>query len=420
MIGGLRGRRPNHGLSRGPSPEGDDAPIVVLDLGSSRALAMAARRDGEGIEPLGFAEVPCRGLRRGVVADLEEAGRGADTALRELGAKLGIDTGAVVLAVSGAHLAGETVRGDRAIVPRGRTITHADVAAAVENSKCAPLPPDREIVQALPCEFRVDGGPPLHRPQGLTGGALEAVTYLVTGASAELQNLESALARHGRRVDGLVLAGLASGIAVLDAEEIESGAAVVDIGAGTTDLAVFAGGALVYAASLPVGAGLVTSDIGKLLKTSPEEAERLKLDGGAAWAQDVDDAEEVSVRQIGVPETRPMSRRVLAEIIESRMEELAVMVRQHLERSGYATLLPGGVALTGGGSRLPSVSRLFEQVLGESSVRLAAPSLDGEAPRPECAVSVGLAQFALHNRETRPRPDPLHRVRSLLAIRRSP
>lgn len=397
---------------RGRSPAGEI--VVVLDLGSSRALAMAARRSGEGIEPLGFAETPCRGVHRGVIADLDGAARAGDTALRELGARTGVDTAAVVLGVSGAHLAGESRRAERTIVPRGRTITHADVAAAVEEAKRAPLPPDRERVQALPCEFRVDGGPPLHRPQGLTGGALEAQVYVVTGAGAELQNLESVLARHGRRSAGFVFAGLASGIAVLGGEQMEAGAAVVDIGAGTSDLAVFANGALVYAASIPVGSGLVTSDIGKLLKTSPEEAERLKLECGSAWADEVDEGEDVSVRQIGTDAPSPMSRRMLAEIVGCRMEELAVVIRQHLERSGHAGVLPGGVALVGGGSRLPDTARLFASVLGESNVRLATP------PHGESAVAVGLAQFTLHNQEAATdRPSPLRRVRSLLSLRRS-
>ncbi len=404
--------------------ERGEAPLVALDLGSSRALALAARAEGEGVEVLGFAEAPCKGVRRGIVNDLEATARAADAALRELGASLGIETGAVTLSVGGAHVEGTTGQGATTVAPRGRTITHGDVAEVVDRSKAAMFPPDRELFQALPREFRIDGEGNIHRPLGMSGGRLEVVTYLVSGQSAHLQNLERAVAMHGRRVEGMVLSPLAAGIAVLGQEEIESGAAVVDVGAGKTDLAVFAGGSLVYSATVPVGAGMVTSDVSKLLKTSPEEGERLKIECGSAWSKGVGEGETVEVRQIGVPEPRPMQRRVLAEIIESRMAELATMIGQHLERSGYAALLPGGVALTGGGSRLAGTEELFGEtlrgVLRGVRVRSAWPRLPSGERRPEFAAAVGLAQFGLQNHEE---AGPggrgaLGRVRSLFALRR--
>jgi len=203
----------------------------------------------------------------------------------------------------------------------------------------------------------------------------------------------------GKRVELMVLQPLASGLGVLTAEDLDMGCAVVDIGGGTTDVAVFSGGGLIHTACLPLGGQLVTSDLSKLLKTSPEEAERLKLHDGAAIAKMIDENETVEVLQLGQTHSRPMQRRVLCEIIESRMREIATMVRQQIEKSGMYGMLPGGVVLTGGGSQLYGTDKLFEKVLQHMRVRLGAPQMGGELSsaldRPEMATAIGLARFAL-------------------------
>jgi len=248
---------------------------------------------------------------------------------------------------------------------------------------------------ALPREFKIDGQSGIQKPVGMVGSRLEVSTFLATAETAQIQNLERALAMTGRKAAMLVPQPLASGLGVLRPEEIELSSAVVDIGAGGTQIAVFVNGSIVYAAYVPVGSGHVSSDISKLLKTSPEEAERLKH-LGAAVAEDVRGGDMVEVMQIGQIQARPLDRRVLCEIIESRMKELATMVRQQLERSGHFATLPGGIAMTGGGSLLEGAVKQFETVMGHHRVRLGVPQeLGQQVHSPSLAAAAGLARFAL-------------------------
>jgi cell division protein FtsA len=261
------------------------------------------------------------------------------------------------------------------------------------------ISPDREQIQALPREFRIDGQRGIKRPIGMNGSKLEVVTYIVTGQSTHIQNIEKAVAMAGRRVEQMVIQPLASGLGVLNEEERDLGTAVVDIGGGTTDIGVFTGGSIAFSATVPVAGLLVTSDLSKLLKTSPEEAERLKLESGNAVPKLVSDEDSVNVMQLGHTQYRPLQRRVLVEIIESRMRELAMMVKQQIEKSGMMGMLPGGVVLTGGGSLLPGTEKLFSDILKNSRVRVAVPHLDGpHSPtinQAGMATIAGLARFGV-------------------------
>ncbi|MCC7230189.1 MAG: cell division protein FtsA [Fimbriimonadaceae bacterium] len=285
------------------------------------------------------------------------------------------------------------------IYPRSRQITREDVLQVINHSRQLVIPPDRELIQALPREFKIDGQRGIQRPIGMNGSKLEVTTYIVTGQSTHIQNIEKAVAMSGRRVDQLLVSSIASGLGVLSPDEIELGAAVVDIGEGVTDIGIFQGGSIAYSASIPVGGGLVTSDISKLLRTSPEEAERLKVFHGSAVSAAVDERDSVDVTQLGHPSPRPLQRKVLCEITESRMRELAVMVRQQIEKSALYAVLPGGVVLTGGGSQIQDCERLFSDVLKHLRVRRAEPKLYGgqgmETDRSGLAVSAGMARFAI-------------------------
>lgn len=376
--------------------------VSVLDLGTSKAACLVAEPDERhGIRVLGFAEGECKGVRRGVVADLEEAARAVDGVCRRAQQESGRDIDTLFVSIGGGQVECHEGKGFVPIYPRMRTITRDDVLQVVNHSRQVALPPDREQIAALPRDFRVDGQSGISKPVGMVGSRLEVSTFLATAESAQIQNLERALVMTGRRVEAVAPAALASGLGVLNSQDLEGGAAVVDIGAGGTQVAVFDNGSVVYSAFIPVGSGHVTSDLSKLLKTSPEEAERLKRlgeaeSGGAASGSSVE------VLQIGQVQPRALDRRVLCEIIESRMRELATMVRQQLERSGKAATLAAGVVLTGGGSRLAGTDRLFESVMGHGKVRVAAPKLGAagrEAERPELATAVGLARFALDTDE---------------------
>lgn len=348
-----------------------------------------ATGDGD-LHVVARAEAPSRGLRRGVPTDLDETAKSIDTAVREVQRTVGSEIESLIVSVSGAHLEGLNGQGYKPIVPRGRHITYQDVMEVVTHSRSLVLPPDREQVQAIPREFRVDGIRDVKRPIGMGGGTLEAITFIVTGSVSAVQNVERAVTITGRKVDQMVVSPLAAGLGVLTQEEIDLGAVVVDIGAGTTDVGIFTHGSLSSAISLPVGAGLVTSDLSKLLKASPEEAERLKIAHGLAVSKGLSERETVEVTQLGQNEARPLQRKVLCEIAEARLREIAVMVAQHIEKAGLSGTLPGGVVLTGGGAKMTGMDKLFGEELRSGKVRVAQEVGTGSA------VALGLARFVLH------------------------
>lgn len=374
--------------------------VSVLDLGSTKAVCLCAESDGAGgvdVRAVGVAE--CKGLRRGVVSDLEETASAIQSAIRKAQTLAGEEITSLIVSIGGTHVEGLNAQGFVPIYPRSRAISREDVLQVINHSRQHMIPPDREQIQALPREFRIDGQRGIRKPIGMNGSKLEVVTYIVTGQTTHIQNIEKAVSMAGKRIDQMVLQPLASGVAVLTDEEMELGTAVVDIGGGTTDIGVFAGGSVAFSATVPVAGLLVTSDLSKLLKTTPEEAERLKLDSGYSLSKGVTDDESVSVMQLGQTQFRPLQRRVMVEIIESRMRELATMVKQQIEKSGMVGMLPGGVVLTGGGSHLPGTDKLFADVLKHLRVRVAEPEIAGNSAailnQPGMATAVGLAKFAL-------------------------
>ncbi len=374
--------------------------ITVLDLGSTKTTCLAASADEEGgIRVEGLAVTETKGVRRGVITDLEAAARSIDTAIRRVQAETKQEIGSVVVGVGGSHIEGINAQGFVPIYPRSRAITREDVLQVINHSRQIVIPPDREMIQSLPREFRVDGQKNIQKPIGMNGSKIECVTYIVTGQATQLQNLEKVVSMSNHKVEQMVLQPLASGLGALTQEQIELGSAVIDLGGGLTEIAVFSGGSIAFTASIPIGGSLVTSDISKLLKTSPEEAERLKVEHGNALARNVAENESVEVKQLGQDELRPLQRKVLCEIIESRMRELALMVKQQIEKSGMYGLLPGGVVMTGGGALLNGTQELFEEVLRHLRVSHFEPKVDaighGMSDTPGMAASLGMARFAV-------------------------
>lgn len=378
--------------------------VFVLDLGSTKAVCLAARPTSTGgIEVVAMAQAECRGVKRGAVADLDESALAVGEVTRKVASALGEDIGRLTVAIGGNHVEGVNAQGFVPIVPQSRPINSDDVLRVINHSRQMMMPPDREQIQAIPREFRVNGQRGIDKPIGMNGSKLEVITYIVTGHTPNVQNLERVVQMAGLKVDSMVLMPLASGLGVLSDQDRELGVVVVDIGGGTSDLAVFANGCIAYHASLPIGGQLVTSDLSKLLKTTPEEAERLKLKYGSAVAELVPEGDQIDVTQISQDVSRPMQRRVFCEIVESRMRELAIMVRQQIEKSGLTGMLPGGVVLTGGAAQLPGTEELFEANLAHMRVRRASPKAEGQLKhslnRPEYATSMGLARFALESVE---------------------
>jgi cell division protein FtsA len=352
-------------------------PVFVLDIGTSKVVCLAASLSEKGpmkVQAIGIAT--SKGVKRGAIVDLAEVSGAIQLAIQRVESDLGQKVTDLLVNVGGTEVEGTVGQGLVPIFPRSRSITREDVLQVINHSRQIMLPPDREMVQSIPREFRIDGQRGIQKPIGMNGSRLEVSTFIVTSPMSLVQNLESAIGTTGGRIDQFCLGGLASALGVATEEEIESGVVVLDIGAGKTDLVVLSGGSINYAATLPIGAGHVTSQ-----------------------AKSVREDESVDVVQLGQTTPRPLQRRVLCEIIESRMREIATMTWQHVERSGMVGMLPGGLVLTGGGSRLPATDELFADTVRHLRVRQTEPSEKAARDAVGLACALGLARYGLQCQE---------------------
>ncbi|HRJ27203.1 MAG TPA: cell division protein FtsA [Fimbriimonadaceae bacterium] len=378
--------------------------LFVLDIGSTKVacLAIAVTPEGE-MEIAGAGVAPQKGMQRGVVTDLESTAMAISDAVRQAQQQAGFSGSGLLVSVGGPHVEGVNTQGIVPIYPRSRPINRDDILQVINHSRQVMMPPDREMIQALPREFRVDGQRGVKKPIGMSGSKLEVFTYILTGQTTHLSNLDRAVQLAGYRIDQMVFGPLATAAAVMSPEEQELGCVLVDLGGGTTDVGVYSGGTLVASACIPIGGQHVTNDLSKLLKTSPEEAERLKVRFGAAMGAGVSEDDSVDVLQIGQSQPRPMARKVLCEIIESRMREIALIVRQQIEKSGLNGLLPAGVVLTGGGAEMEKTPEVFESVLKHMRARLGSTSVEGPHAellnRPGMATVIGLAKVGAESEE---------------------
>ncbi len=381
----------------------NDQAVFTLDLGSSKVAILASTLDEAGkLSVQEISSAPNRGVTRGVITDMDLTREAIAEALKGMRG-FGIPE-EVVVNIGGSQLEGINAQGFHPIVPAGRAITSADVLSVINHSRQVRPEPDREQIAALPREFKVDGERGITKPIGLAGNRLEVVTHIVTAPIANIRNIECVVESAGIKVSDIIPGPLAVGLALLSDQERQDGAAVVDIGASTTSISIYSNGTLLHCQVLPIGSGSVTSDLSKLLRMAPEEADHLKRKHGRAIGLRKEDESTVEVRQIGQSQPRHLHRKVLFEIIESRMRELATLVGQHLEKSGMRGMLPGGVVVTGGGSLLPGTPQLFAQVLGEPNTRLGTPKVEGpasiRASGPEWSVAVGLAAYVLQRQDS--------------------
>lgn len=379
-------------------------PVTVIDLGTTKVVCLVASLAEDGrVRVEGLASVGCTGMKRGVVNDFDAVASAVDEAVSRVERIVGRGIDEVAVSIGGSHLQSVNVQGFVPIHPSTRQIRRDDVLAVIGHSRQIVLASDREQIMAVPREFRIDGQRGIAKPIGMTGGRLEVVTHLVTGASKMVADVDRVITLAGRKVSEMVVAPLASGLGVAPPEAIEEGCVVVDIGGGTTGVAVFGNGSVAYTASIPIGSAHVTSDLAALLKLSLDEAERLKTLHGAALSLAADEGQVVEVQQKDQPEPRPMQRRVLCEIIESRMREIVVNVRRQIEASGLDGQLSAGAYLTGGGSMLPAVGTLFTNELGLKKVTMAFPKVTGQDARrvevPTMSTVVGLAKYCLESDE---------------------
>jgi cell division protein FtsA len=371
--------------------------VVGLDIGTTKVCTIVAELDEDGrYRIVGVGIALSSGIRKGVVIDIESAAQAITESLDKAQAMAGYEIHRVIVGVTGAHIASLNSRGVIAITHPSREITEEDVARVQEQSRVIVLPPDREIIHAIPRSYSIDGQGGIRFPVGMSGTRLEVETHIVTGAITFLQNVTKSVHKAGLTIEMMTLEPIATAEAVLLADEKKLGVAVVDIGGGTADVAIFVEGDICYSSAIPVGGSHVTRDISVGLRASHEEAERVKLQEAVAMASLIDPNAVFEVASLGSDEPRILPQRILAEIVEPRMNELFTMVRQEILKSGYYNLLPAGIVLSGGGSRLTGSIELCQQVTGMPT-RLGLPHpVEGIAEdlrSPIYSTAIGLIEY---------------------------
>lgn len=353
-----------------PSAEPENM-IVGLDIGTSKVVAIVGKRKLDGaIEVAGIGSHPSRGLKRGVVVNIETTVQAIQRAVEEAELMAGCRIHSVYAGIAGSHIRSMNSHGIVAI--RDREVTQADIDRVIDAAQAVAIPADQKILHILPQEFVIDNQEGIKEPLGMSGVRLEAKVHLVTCAVNAAQNIEKCVRRCGLEVDDIILEQLASSYAVLTDDEKELGVCVVDIGGGTTDIAIFTGGAIRHTAVIPIAGDQVTNDIAMALRTPTQNAEEIKTKYACALTQLAGADETIKVPSVGDRPPRDLSRQALAEVVEPRYEELFTLVQSELRRSGFEDMIPAGVVLTGGSSMMEGVIELAEEIF-HMPVRLAEP-----------------------------------------------
>ncbi|MDR7420089.1 MAG: cell division protein FtsA [Armatimonadota bacterium] len=380
--------------------------VTGLDIGTTKVCAIVGEVDEDAeVHIIGAGTAPSTGLRRGVVVDLDTTAKAVQQAVEHAERMAGARTTSAFVAVSGEHITSSDSRGVVAVARGDHEIGDADVARVIDAARMAALPSsDREIIHMLPRDFVVDGQDGVKRPVGMFGARLEVEAHIVTGVATQLANVARAVQKAGLEVEEMVLEPLASAEAVLTQSERDLGAVVADIGGGTTSLAIFANGGLCHVAILPVAGAHLTNDIAVGMRTPMTEAEKLKVRWGAATPHAVSETEMIEVFNVGGRQPRVLPRRVLAEFIEPRLDEIFSLIQEQIRRSGYTHRVPAGMVLTGGSSVLDGLVEYAEARLG-LPVRLGAPDqvagLVETIRSPAYSTGVGLALYGGRTRGKR-------------------
>jgi cell division protein FtsA len=376
--------------------------LVGLDVGTSHVCAVVGESLDDGsLDIVGIGVAESRGIKRGVVVNLEAAVESIKKAIEEAELMAGIEIDSVHLALSGPHVKGFNSRGVIAVAGKNREITRDDVRRAIETAKAVSLPAGREILHVLPQDFVVDEQDGIGAPIGMTGARLEVNVHIITGAVSSTQNIVACVNRAGVTVLDTVIEQLAAAEAVLTSDEKELGVALVDIGGGTADLAIFERGSLWHTAVVAVGGDHFTSDIAVGLRTPIPDAEKLKRKSGCALSAMVQEEETIDVASVGGRKPRLMARRILSEILQPRAEEIFHLVWDEIRRAGYEKALNSGIVLTGGGSILEGMPEIAEQIF-DLPIRRGCPleigGLADHVNSPAFATPVGLVLYAHRNR----------------------
>jgi cell division protein FtsA len=372
--------------------------IVGLDIGTTKIAAIAGEVTDDGIDIIGIGTAPSKGLRRGVVVNIDATVSAIRAAVDEAENMAGCQISTVFAAISGAHVRGLNSHGIVAV--KDKEVREADMARVIEAAKAVAIPMDREVLHVLPQQYVIDDQDGIRDPLGMAGVRLEAKVHIVTTAVTSAQNVVKCANRCGLQVADIVLEPLASAYAVLEEDEKELGVALIDIGGGTCDIAVFADGAIVHSAVLPLGGGHVTNDIATVLRTPLDSAEKIKRRYGCATRLLITEDETMEVPSVGGRGPRVLPRATLVEIIEPRIEEIFEHVKRELMRSGYADSLAAGIVLTGGATILEGTAEVAEQVLG-LPVRRGSPVRIGGlidlVKSPAYSTGVGLVAYGANH-----------------------
>src|SRR6202171_1839932 len=362
--------------------------IVGLDIGTSKIVAIVAEiTPDKKLNIIGLGTQPSRGLKKGVVVNIEATMASIQRVLEEAELMADCAITEVFTGIAGSHI--RTLNSSGMVAIKEKEVTQADIDRVVETAKAIAIPNDQQVLHILPQEFIVDGQEPL----GMSGVRLEVKVHIVTGAVSAVENITKCVRRCGLVVKDVMLQPLASALAVLNEDEKDLGVCVMDIGGGTTDLAVFTGGAIRHTAVIPIAGDQVTNDIAMTLRTPTKEAEELKLRHGCARRQLADPNDIIEVPGVGERGPRKLSRQMLAEVIEPRIEELYTLAQAELRRSGLEELLSSGIVLTGGSALLQGMVELGEEVF-HLPVRIGVPAYVGGLAdvvrSPRYATAVGL------------------------------
>jgi cell division protein FtsA len=368
--------------------------VVGLDIGTAKVCAVVGETTDEGIEIIGIGSHPSQGLRKGVVVNIENTVNSIKKAVEEAELMAGCEIHSVFTGLSGNHIKGFNSHGIVAV--KNKEVSQRDLVHVIDAAKAVAIPTDREVLQILPQDYIVDDQDGIKEPLGMSGVRLEAKVHIVTSAVTANQNIVKCCSRAGLSVGDIVLMPLASAEAVLSDEERELGVGLVDIGSGTTDIAIFYDGTVRHSAVLGVGGSHLTNDIAAGLRTPTADAERIKQRYGLAKASMVAGDERLEVPSVGGKTAGTVSRQILCEIIEPRMEEVFQLVQREIARSGYEGCLASGIVMTGGAMLLPGAAEMAEQFLG-LPVRLGIPTHVGGlvdvVSSPVYAAGVGLVLY---------------------------
>jgi cell division protein FtsA len=372
--------------------------IVGLDIGTSKIAAIVAEIKPEGgFEIIGMGSHPSRGLKKGVVVNIETTVNAIQRALEEAELMADCKIREVYTGIAGSHIKSFNSQGMVAI--KDKEVAQMDIDRVIETAKAVQIPNDQQILHILNQEFIIDGQEDVREPLGMSGVRLEVRVHIVTGAVSAAQNIIKCVRRCGLEVRDLILQPLASAMAVVSDDEKDLGVCLVDMGGGTTDIAVFTHGAIRHTAVIPIAGDQITNDIAMALRTPTKDADDIKIKRGCALSQLADPQEMIEVPGVGDRGPRQLSRKTLAEVIEPRVEELYSLVQTELRRSGYEELLSSGIVITGGSSSMQGMVELGEEIF-HMPVRIGQPHYSGglsEVVRnPRYSTGVGLLLAGMH------------------------